>query len=48
MDIDQHDAALWACSQGQTLHRLSTARALEDDHLCGSFASAKIDRANGH
>ena len=48
MDIDQHDAALWTCSQEQTLHRLSTARALEDDYLCGCSAPPKIDRANGH
>jgi len=48
LDIDQHDAALWACSKGQTLYRFSTARALEDDYLCGGAAPPKIDRANGH
>ena len=48
MDIDQHDAALRTCSQGQTLHRLGTARALEDDYLCGCSTSPKIDRANGY
>ena len=44
MDIYQHDAALWACSQGQTLHRLSTARALEDNYFCGCAAPPKNDR----
>ena len=42
MDIDQHDAALWACSQGQTLHRLSTAWALEDDYLCGALRRRRL------
>ena len=48
MDIDQHDAAMRACPQGQTLYRLSTAWALEDDYLCGCSAPQTIDRADGH
>ena len=48
MDIDQHDTALWAGPQGQTLYRLSTARALEDDYLCGCSTPPTIDRADGH
>jgi hypothetical protein len=47
VDIDWHDAALWACPQGQTLYRISAARALEEDYLCGCSAPQKIDRADG-
>ena len=48
MDFDQHDAALWARPQGQALYRLSAARALENDYLCGRSAPPTIDRADGH
>jgi hypothetical protein len=48
MGIDQHDAALRTRPKGQALYRLGTARALEDDHLCGCSAPPPIDRAYGH
>jgi transposase len=48
VDIGQHDAALWTSSEGQTLHRLSSARALEDDYLGGCSAPPTIDRPDGH
>ena len=48
MDLDQHDAALWACPPRQALHRFGTARALADDYLCGRSAPPSLDRAHGH